>query len=218
MKLSVSAIVPFLNEEKTISKVVSILLESRPLINEVICVTDGSTDKSADILKKEFKNKIKLIVFKKNRGKGFAMAEGVKAAKGNIILFMDADITNLTVKDVRDLIMPLQKSNVRVVLGYPAVRYSVAKFMLPLTGERAYYKKDILSHVKNIAKKGYVAEVYLNEMLKNYKTEIVPLPHLFLLEKWEKYGPVRVIKDSVREHFNVYKEFLKMRLSATRKW
>lgn len=112
------------------------------------------------------------------------MAEGVKAAKGDIILFMDADIKNLGTNDVKNLISPLRKKDVRIVLGYPAVRYDVAKLMLPLTGERAYYKKGILPHLKNIAKKGHIAEVYLNEMLKNYKTEIVSLPHLILLGKW----------------------------------
>jgi len=48
---TISAIVPVYNEDKTVAKVVETLLNN-PLINEVICVNDGSTDKSLTILKK----------------------------------------------------------------------------------------------------------------------------------------------------------------------
>jgi glycosyltransferase involved in cell wall biosynthesis len=60
-------IVPVYNEEKTVSKVVSKLL-SNPKICEVICVNDGSSDRSLGELQKCGEG-IKLIDFAENRGK-----------------------------------------------------------------------------------------------------------------------------------------------------
>lgn len=68
MKHSVSAVVPVFNEEKTLRGVVWALLNSK-LITEVICVNDGSTDKTREILK-SFGRKIVFIDLKENQGKG----------------------------------------------------------------------------------------------------------------------------------------------------
>ena len=65
-KASVSAIVPAFDEEKNIAKTIKFLLEDS-LINEVICVNDGSTDSSFEIIN-SFKNKIKTINLKENHG------------------------------------------------------------------------------------------------------------------------------------------------------
>jgi len=84
---TVSAVVPVFNEEKTVAGVIKTLLENA-LIDEVICINDGSTDKSLSILK-EFKDKIQLINLKENQGKGYALVEGIKKAKGEIVVFID---------------------------------------------------------------------------------------------------------------------------------
>ncbi|OGH23696.1 MAG: hypothetical protein A2958_02935 [Candidatus Levybacteria bacterium RIFCSPLOWO2_01_FULL_38_13] len=62
-KPQVSAIVPVFNEGGRVGKVIDTLLKS-DLIDEVICINDGSSDGSLKILK-GFGNKIKLINFKK---------------------------------------------------------------------------------------------------------------------------------------------------------
>jgi len=64
---SVSAIVPIYNEEKTISKVLNTLLKNN-LIDEIICINDGSTDTSIDVLN-QFKEKIEIIDLKKIKAK-----------------------------------------------------------------------------------------------------------------------------------------------------
>ena len=90
---NISAIVPAFNEEKTVAGVVNKLLSSH-LISEVICVNDGSTDATAQILS-AFGDKIKFLNFADNHGKGFALAQGILAASGDIVAFFDADIHNL---------------------------------------------------------------------------------------------------------------------------
>ena len=83
--ISMSAIVPVYDEEKTVARVIGALLANNKF-DEVICVNDGSTDRTLEILK-SFGNKIILIDLKKNRGKGFALVSGIKKAKGEIVVF-----------------------------------------------------------------------------------------------------------------------------------
>ncbi len=115
---TVSAIVPVFNEEKTVSCVVGTLLKN-PLINEVICVNDGSTDKSLKILKK-FNHEIQIVNLKKNRGKGFALSSGIRKAKSELVVFIDSDLVNLSDKHISTLINPVLKGKAKAVLGYPS--------------------------------------------------------------------------------------------------
>lgn len=91
MKNKVSIIVPVFNEEKTVVKVLHNLLSlTLPFEKEIIVVNDGSTDKTYDKIKSL--KKIKIISYKKNKGKGFAVRNGIGNSKGNIIVIQDADL------------------------------------------------------------------------------------------------------------------------------
>ena len=90
-RITVSAIVPVYNEETTVSRVVEKVL-SIGKFHEVICVNDGSTDHSQEELEK-LVEKIKLISFIKNQGKGHALATGIESAQGDLVAFIDADLT-----------------------------------------------------------------------------------------------------------------------------
>lgn len=89
MKLSI--IIPVFNEEKTISFVLEKLLHLNiSWKKEIIVVNDGSTDKSLSIIKK-FPG-LKLISYRKNKGKGYAVAQGIKNSTGDYLLIQDADL------------------------------------------------------------------------------------------------------------------------------
>ena len=59
---------------------------------EIIVVDDGSSDNTVEIANSLNLNSIKVISYSRNRGKGYAVKEGVLAAKYNYVLFMDADL------------------------------------------------------------------------------------------------------------------------------
>lgn len=205
---SISVIVPVFNEEKTVAKVVKALLKSS-LIDEVICVNDGSKDKSLAILK-EFKDKIRLIDLKKNQGKGFALVEGIKKAKGEIVAFIDADLTNLSNGHIRTLLEPILKGEARAILGYP-LGYPVKGWYLPsvfshLTGERAYYKKDLTPHLKKMAKTRFGVEIFLNDLFDEEETRKVPLKQLRGLYKYEKRGSSNAFKEYLGEVVEIAQE------------
>lgn len=93
MKHSVSAIIPFYNNEKFIEKNLNSILKQTYPIKEIILVNDASTDNSEKIAKKLAKKhkKVFLISLKKNRGPAVARNVGFEKSKGDIIFFVESD-------------------------------------------------------------------------------------------------------------------------------
>lgn len=114
MKL-LSIIVPAYNEEKTVGELVKRLKSTKlPKIKrEIIFVDDGSKDKTPQILKT---NDIILIRHRKNRGKGAAVATGLKKSTGEILLIQDADL-EYNPKDIPRIIKPIVDGKSEIVYG-----------------------------------------------------------------------------------------------------
>jgi len=90
----VSIIAPAYNEEKTILKSIKSLkkIDYPKHLLEIVIVNDGSTDNTANIIKKHIKEKyITFIDNKKNKGKAACLNQGIKASKGEFIATMDSD-------------------------------------------------------------------------------------------------------------------------------
>ncbi|MCD4714397.1 MAG: glycosyltransferase family 2 protein, partial [Clostridiales bacterium] len=103
---NITAIICTYNEESTIKEVVTKV--SDYFFDEVIVVNDGSTDKSDSILKEitDIYN-FQYIVLPENKGKGFAMATGIEKASDGVIVFIDADLSNLQEEHFALLITPV---------------------------------------------------------------------------------------------------------------
>ena len=207
-KASVSAIVPAFDEEKNIAKTIKFLLEDS-LINEVICVNDGSTDSSFEIIN-SFKNKIKTINLKENHGKGKALSEGIKKAKGEIVLFIDADLINFTHKHVKMILSPLLKGEKKVVLGYGTPKknhfFASSSLVKGNTGQRAYFRQDLLPYLGKIAKKKYGVEVYLNTLFNKNDVKMIPLVKMTHIWKHKKHPPQKAIKQYIKMGTEIAKE------------
>jgi len=94
-----SIIVPSFNEEErlpgSLDKIAAYIRDRRPN-TEVIVVDDGSTDKTA-ALAEGYREKIpnlRVLSNGINRGKGFSVRHGSLEARGNVILFTDADLSS----------------------------------------------------------------------------------------------------------------------------
>ncbi len=89
-----SIIVPVFNEEKTILKVLNELkkVEFTKFQKEIIVVDDGSTDATRKLLDENKDLYTSLFFNEKNMGKGSAVRLGLKNARGDYIVFQDADL------------------------------------------------------------------------------------------------------------------------------
>ena len=86
----VSVILPVFNTELYVKEAIKSVLGQTYKNIEVICINDGSTDRSIDILK-SFGDKIILIDSKENCGIGEARNKGIRIARGEFLTFMDSD-------------------------------------------------------------------------------------------------------------------------------
>ena len=90
--ISVSIIVPVYNAEKYLENCIGSLLKQTCQQIEIICVDDGSTDKSALILEKYMaEDKRVVLLHQQNKGPGMARNLALENARGKYILFVDAD-------------------------------------------------------------------------------------------------------------------------------
>ncbi len=166
MKEKVSIVICAYNEEGTIEYVVRTCHEFNPG-SEIVVVDDGSEDKTPEILaalKKEFD--FKLVTLEENQGKSHAMVVGVEHAEREVILFWDADVTNIRKEHFDQVIEPVvsEDSEADMVLGSPSetlIDYRVNPFK-SLTGERAMRKKDIVPILENIKDIRFGVETYIN--------------------------------------------------------
>lgn len=92
----ISVIVPFLNEEGSLKELAERLAAALGRLGmfEIIYVDDGSRDRSYDVVNSLFKEHayVRAIKFRRNLGKSAALSEGFKAARGTIVVMMDADL------------------------------------------------------------------------------------------------------------------------------
>ena len=92
MRAPVSVIVPTYNGEKTIAKCLDSLLEQSQKRIKIICVNDGSTDGTLEILKRYCsKNRKIKIINQKNQGRAAARNAGLLAVKTKYVMFCDDD-------------------------------------------------------------------------------------------------------------------------------
>jgi dolichyl-phosphate beta-glucosyltransferase len=94
----ISVVIPAYNESKVISETLNKLtdyFDNKPYLFEFIIVNDCSTDQTAELVRNlsVAKPYIRLINNESNQGKGFSVKKGVLAARGNYILFKDADLS-----------------------------------------------------------------------------------------------------------------------------
>jgi glycosyltransferase involved in cell wall biosynthesis len=121
MKLLI--VIPALNEEAGIESIIQRTLEARSVIMarspvtavDITVVSDGSTDRTVDIARR-YSDRIRLIVFEKNRGYGAAIKEGWARSDAELLGFLDADGTCDPVF-FADLCQALERDDSDVALG-----------------------------------------------------------------------------------------------------
>src|SRR5512147_2399043 len=114
--MNLSVVIPVYNEVHNINEIIK-RVQNQKLANEIIVVDDGSADGTRDILKAmDGKDKVRVILHEKNKGKGAAVVTGMKAARGDILLIQDADL-EYDPRDYLKIIQPIEEGIADVVYG-----------------------------------------------------------------------------------------------------
>ena len=116
--VDISIIIPVFNEEKTVIDLLKKVNEqkSRDYFLEIIVINDGSSDDSKKLLTNNKDLYSKFINLEKNLGKGGAVIEGLKVARGDFILFQDADL-EYNPEDYKKIFRVIDEFNAEVVIG-----------------------------------------------------------------------------------------------------
>ena len=197
--MDVSIIIPLFNEDESLPELaawIERVVNANNLSYEIIMIDDGSTDNSWNVIEQLSTNNsnIKAIKFQRNYGKSAALNEGFKAAQGQVIITMDADM-----QDSPDEIPELRKMVIEgdydIVSGWKKKRFDNT-----LT-------KNLPSKLFNAAARK-MSKIQLNDFncgLKAYKYKVVKSIEVYgemhryvpVLAKWAGF---RKIGEKVVEH------------------
>tara|TARA_E500000178_G_scaffold351340_1_gene412211 strand:+ start:760 stop:1479 length:720 start_codon:yes stop_codon:yes gene_type:complete len=116
-RIYLSIIIPCFNEKKTILKVINRIKRINKIKKQIILIDDGSYDGTRKVINSKISKKVdRIILHKKNYGKGAAIISSLKFIKGNIVIIQDADL-EYSPSDYYKLLEPFSNKNVKVVYG-----------------------------------------------------------------------------------------------------
>ncbi len=125
--MDLSIVIPLFNEEESLPELcdwIRRVCEAHNYTYEVILVDDGSTDNSWKVIEsiREANTNIKAIKFQRNYGKSAALNEGFKAAQGQVIITMDADLQD-SPDEIPELRRMILEQDFDIVSGWKKKRY-----------------------------------------------------------------------------------------------
>lgn len=184
-----TVLVPAYNEADKIGATIS-ALDEVPDADEIIVINDGSTDRTAEVVKQ--KAQAKLINLETNHGKGAALNRGLKAAQGRIISLLDADLEETAV-ELEKLLNPVLDQQVDMsIAAFPPPEkkgglglvtnlaqlglkfFTGREFSSPLSGQRVL-TREVINYLNHF-KPGFGVEVGLTIEVINGGFEVTEIP------------------------------------------
>src|ERR1035438_10144900 len=122
MQPDISIVIPLFNEEESLPELVAWIervCAEHGFTREIIMIDDGSTDNSWQVIRElsvQYPS-IKGIKFQRNYGKSPALYEGFKAASGNVVITMDADLQD-SPDEIPELYRMIMREGYDLVSGW----------------------------------------------------------------------------------------------------
>lgn len=179
--VDISVIVPLFNEAESLPELaqwIERVMAENKFTYEVIFVNDGSTDSSWDVIEQLAAKNPALhgISFRRNYGKSPALNTGFRAAKGSVIITMDADLQD-SPDEIPELYRMITEDGYDLVSGWKQKRYDPLSKTIPTKLFNATARK--VSGIKNLHD--------FNCGLKAYRAEVVK--HIEVYGDMHRYIP-----------------------------
>ena len=197
--MDLSIVIPLLNEAESLPELtawIERVMQENSYSYEIIYVDDGSTDHSWEVIEhlRSVNCNIKGIKFQRNYGKSAGLNEGFKAAQGDVIITMDADMQD-SPDEIPDLRKMIIEDGFDMVSGWKKKRYDNT------------FSKNLPSKVFNAAARR-MSGIRLHDFncgLKSYKKKVVKSIEVYgemhryipVLAKWSGF---KNIGEKVVEH------------------
>lgn len=192
---------------------------------EIIIVNDGSKDNTKEEVKRaiQLDDKVRLVSYKTNGGKGKAIKEGVKAAKGQYIAFLDSDL-DLPPEQLEAYVAQISNGNADVVIGskmhkdskidYPAVRkiisfgyYCMLKVLFRLnvkdtqTGIKVFKSEALKPVIELIKTEGFAYDIEILVAVNCRKYRIKEMPVELVFRRGNGMGRI-----TIKDIFKAFKD------------
>ena len=202
--MQLSIVIPLLNEEESLKELhdwIASVMQSNHFSYEILFVDDGSTDDSWKTISKlsELNPHVKGIRFLKNFGKSQALHAGFKAAKGDVVITMDADLQD-NPEEIPELYQLIQSKEYDLISGWKKKRYDSLIFKnLPskLFNWAAKRTSGVKLHDFNCGLKAYNKSVIKNIEVSGEMHRYIPV--LAKNAGFNKIGE-KVVKHQARKY------------------
>ena len=201
--MDISVVVPLFNEEESLPELVAWIdkvMKANHYSYEIIMIDDGSKDKSWKIVN-ELKEKypsIKGFKFRRNYGKSAALNVGFQAAKGDVVITMDADLQD-SPDEIPGLYKMIMEDGFDMVSGWKKKRHDPLSKTLPSKFFNAVTRKlsGIHLHDFNCGLKAYQNEVVKSVEIYGDMHRYIPL-----LAKWAGFSNIgeKVVEHRARKY------------------
>lgn len=190
--MDLSIVIPLLNEEESLPELAAwiekVMLE-HSYTYEVIFIDDGSKDDSWEIINKLSRGNPNLlgISFQRNYGKSAALYVGFQAAKGDIVVTMDADLQD-NPEEIPEMVRMINEEGYDLISGWKKIRYD------------PFFSKNLPSKFYNWTVRR-MTRIKLHDMncgLKAYKKRVIKSIEVYgdmhrfipVLAKWAGYKKI----------------------------
>jgi len=197
--MDLSIVIPLFNEDESLPELtawIDRVMQANQFSYEVIMIDDGSSDDSWNVIQqlREANPQLKGIKFQRNYGKSAALNEGFKAAQGNVVITMDADMQD-SPDEIPELYKMIMTDGFDMVSGWKKKRYDntlTKNIPSKLFNAAARRSSGIKLHDFNCGLKSY-----RNKLIKSIEVYGEMHRYIPILAKWSGF---KKIGEKVVEH------------------
>jgi glycosyltransferase involved in cell wall biosynthesis len=202
--MDISVVVPLYNEVESLPELatwISRVMAENNFTYEIVLVDDGSNDGSWDMILKlrQSNPHIRGIKFRRNYGKSAALNVGFGAAKGNVVITMDADLQD-SPDEIPELYRRITEDKYDLVSGWKAKRHDPLSKTIPTKIYNAATRR--MSGIKNLHDFNCGLKAYRSAVVKNIEVYGEMHRYIPVIAKWAGFSKIgeQIVEHRARKY------------------